>query len=254
MTETKFTELLDIMYKLRKECPWDKVQTHDSIKSATMEEAYEVINAIDEKDFTELKGELGDLLLHIVFHSVIAEEEGHFTIDDVIDGITSKLVRRHTHIFGGVKVNNNSDIERNWETIKLEEEGRESILDGVPPNMPGLHRAFRLQQKASKVGFDWKNKENVWEKVEEEITELKEAESKNDLLEIENELGDLFFSLINYSRFLGVNPENALRRSTNKFVKRFQYIEEKLKESGSKITNSNLEEMDKLWDESKNKF
>jgi len=254
MTETKFTELLDIMYKLRKECPWDKVQTHDSIKSATMEEAYEVINAIDEKDFTELKGELGDLLLHIVFHSVIAEEEGHFTIDDVIDGITSKLVRRHTHIFGGVKVNNNSDIERNWETIKLEEEGRESILDGVPPNMPGLHRAFRLQQKASKVGFDWKNKENVWEKVEEEITELKEAESKNDLLEIENELGDLFFSLINYSRFLGVNPENALRRSTNKFVKRFQYIEEKLKESGNKITNSNLEEMDKLWDESKNKF
>lgn len=254
MTETKFTELLDIMYKLRKECPWDKVQTHDSIKSATMEEAYEVINAIDEKDFTELKGELGDLLLHIVFHSVIAEEEGYFTIDDVIDGITSKLVRRHTHIFGGVKVNNNSDIERNWETIKLEEEGRESILDGVPPNMPGLHRAFRLQQKASKVGFDWKNKENVWEKVEEEITELKEAESKNDLLEIENELGDLFFSLINYSRFLGVNPENALRRSTNKFVKRFQYIEEKLKESGSKITNSNLEEMDKLWDESKNKF
>lgn len=252
MKKDKFNELIDVMYKLRKECPWDKVQTHDSIKSATMEEAYEVINAIDEKDFKELKGELGDLLLHIVFHSVIAEEAGHFNIDDVIEGITSKLIRRHTHIFGGVKVNSNSDIERNWETIKLEEEGRESILDGVPLNMPGLHRAFRLQQKASKVGFDWNKKEDVWEKVTEEISEVKEAERKNDLDEIENELGDLFFSLINYSRFLGVNPENALRKSTNKFVKRFRYIEEKLKESGKKITESNLEEMDKFWDESKN--
>ncbi len=251
MTETKFTELLEVMYKLRKECPWDKVQTHDSIKSATMEEAYEVINAIDEKDFNELKGELGDLLLHIVFHSVIAEEEKHFTIDDVIEGITSKLIRRHTHIFGGVKVENNSEIEKNWETIKLEEEGRESILDGVPPNMPGLHRAFRLQQKASKVGFDWNKKEDVWKKVEEEISEVKEAESKNDLSEVENELGDLFFSLINYSRFLGVNPENALRKSTNKFAKRFRYIEKKLKESGKKITDSNLEEIDKYWEESK---
>jgi len=254
MTETKFTQLLEVMYKLRKECPWDKEQTHDSIKSATMEEAYEVINAIDEKDYTELKGELGDLLLHIIFHSVIAEEEGHFTIDDVIEGITSKLIRRHTHIFGGVKVNSNSDIERNWETIKLVEEGRESILDGVPPNMPGLHRAFRLQQKASKVGFDWNKKEDVWEKVVEEIAEVKEAENTNDFQEIENELGDLFFSLINYSRFIGVNPENALRKSTNKFVKRFHYIEEKLKELGKKITNSNLKEMDKFWDESKNQF
>jgi len=252
MTETKFAKLIEVMYKLRRECPWDKVQTHDSLKSATMEEAYEVINAIDEKDFDELKGELGDLLLHIVFHSVIAEEEKHFTLDDVIEGITSKLIRRHTHIFGGVKVKNNSEIERNWETIKLKEEGRESILDGVPPNMPGLHRAFRLQQKASKVGFDWKNKEDVWEKVLEEIDELKEAECNNDLPGIENELGDLFFSLINYSRFLNVNPENALRKSTNKFVKRFHYIEKKLKESGGKITESNLEEMDKFWNESKN--
>ena len=251
MKKNKFNELLGVMYKLRKECPWDKVQTHNSIKSATMEEAYEVINAIDEKDFGELKGELGDLLLHIVFHSVIAEEEGHITIDEVIEGITSKLIRRHTHIFGDVEVKNNSEIERNWETIKLEEEGRESILDGVPPNMPGLHRAFRLQQKASKVGFDWTNKEKVWEKVTEEISELKEAEKKNDFDEIENELGDLFFSLINYSRFLDVNPENALRKSTNKFVKRFHYIEEKLKESDKKITDSNLEEMDKFWEESK---
>lgn len=250
MAGEKFIELMDVMYKLRKECPWDAEQTHDSIKSATLEEAYEVVHAIEEKDYDELKGELGDLLLHIVFHSVIAEQAGRFNIKDVIEGIKDKLIRRHVHIFGGVSVKNNKDIERNWEIIKLEE-GRKSVLEGVPQNMPALHRAFRLQEKASKVGFDWEDKKDVWDKVLEEIDEIKEVEESDNLDKLEDEFGDLFFSLVNYSRFLGLNPENALRRSSNKFVKRFQYIEKKLEENGKKITESNLEEMDRFWDESK---
>ncbi len=247
---TKFEELVNIMRRLRKECPWDRKQTHDSIKAATIEEAYEVIEAIDDKNYDELKNELGDLLLHIVFHSAIAEESGKFTIDDVIDGITKKLIRRHPHIFGDVVAETGKEIERNWETIKLEE-GRSSVLEGVPRVLPELQKAYRIQEKVSKVGFDWKNKEDVWEKVTEEIEELKKAEKSEVQEEIENEIGDLFFSLVNYARFLGVNPENALRKTNGKFVKRFQYIEKKIKESGRKITESDLKEMDKYWEESK---
>ncbi len=250
MPKDKFQDLLDIMYKLRKECPWDKEQTHDSIKANTLEEAYEVVEAIDEKDYNELKGELGDLLLHIVFHSVIAEEKGNFKIDDVIESINSKLIRRHPHVFGDVKVNGNDDITRNWETIKLEE-GRNSVLEGVPKNLSGLHRAYRLQEKASKVGFDWEKKEDVWEKVLEEIEELHSSEKSGDKEKLEEELGDLFFALINYSRFLKINPEDAIRKTNEKFVKRFNYIEEKLKEEGKDIVKTSLEEMDKFWEESK---
>lgn len=250
MSAVKFEELMKIMYRLRKECPWDKEQTHDSIKANTLEEAYEVVEAIDEKNYNELKGELGDLLLHIVFHSVIAEENGTFKIDDVIDSINSKLIRRHPHVFGDVKVNGNEDITRNWETIKLEE-GRNSVLEGVPKNLSGLHRAFRLQEKASKVGFDWDNKEDVWAKVVEEIDELHESEKSGDRDKLEEELGDLFFSLINYSRFLKINPEDAIRKTNEKFLKRFQFIEKRLKEEGKDITKSSLSEMDKYWDESK---
>lgn len=251
MTGKKFEKLLATMRRLRKECPWDAEQTHDSIKSATLEEAYEVVELIDEENFKELGGELGDLLLHIVFHSVIGEDAGNFTIDDVIDGITEKLIRRHPHVFGDVDVNSNKQIERNWESIKLKEEGRNSVLQGVPSNLPALHRAFRIQEKVSKVGFDWKAKEDVWKKVLEEIDELHEAEEAKDIKKIEEELGDLFFSLINYSRFLGINPENALRATSNKFVKRFNYIEQKLVEQNKMVTDSNLEEMDKYWEESK---
>ncbi|MBZ0179449.1 MAG: nucleoside triphosphate pyrophosphohydrolase [Melioribacteraceae bacterium] len=250
MEGDKFQELVDIMRKLRVECPWDKEQTHDSIKSATLEESYEVIEAIDNKDFQELKGELGDLLLHIVFHSVIGEDAKNFTLNEVIDEIKEKLIRRHPHVFGNVEVKDNNEIMKNWETIKLDE-GRKSVLEGVPKNLPELHRAFRLQEKASKVGFDWQNKEDVWKKVIEETNELLAAEKLNDKEKMENEMGDLFFSLINYSRFIGINPENALRRTTNKFVKRFGYIEKKLNETGKKITDSNLEEMDIYWEESK---
>jgi len=250
VTGEKFSELMNIMRRLRTDCSWDKEQTHDSIKAATLEETYEVLEAIDLKNYDELKEELGDLLLHIVFHSVIGEENGKFTIDGVIDSINSKLIRRHPHVFGDVKVESNSDITRNWETIKLEE-GRDSVLEGVPKNLPELHKAYRLQEKASKVGFDWEKREDVWAKVEEEIGELKESEKNDDPDELESELGDLFFSLVNYSRFIGINPGNALRKTNEKFVNRFNYIEKKLKEDNKKIVNATLEEMDRYWEESK---
>ncbi len=250
MKAQKFNKLVEIMKRLRKECPWDREQTNNSIKAATLEEAYEVVEAIDNKDFKELKTELGDLLLHIVFHSTIAEEKGEFTIEDVINSITEKLIRRHPHVFGNVKVNGNEDVMRNWETIKLSE-GRNSVVEGVPKNIPQLYRAFRLQEKVSKIGFDWENKEDVWEKVMEEFNEFKEAEKSSNQLNIEEEFGDIIFSLVNYARFIGINPENALRKTNNKFVKRFHYIENKLKTKGKTVIDSNLEEMDKYWEESK---
>lgn len=252
MTGKKFQELADIMLKLRKECPWDKEQTHDSIKGATIEETYELIEAIDLKDYDEMKSELGDLLLHILFHSVIAEENNKFNINDVIDSIKEKLIRRHPHIFADVKVNGTDEILKNWEEIKLAE-GRESVLEGVPKNLPGLARAYRLQEKASKVGFDWENKSDVWKKVIEEIEEMHEIEKSGDLVKLEEELGDVFFAMTNYARFLGINPENALRVTNEKFISRFKYVEKKIKESGKKLTESNLEEMDKYWEESKKK-
>ncbi len=250
MPGKKFENLMDIMYKLRKECPWDKKQTHDSLKANTLEEAYEVIEAIDEKDFDSLKGELGDLLLHIVFHSVIADENNKFNIDEVIEGISEKLIRRHPHIFGDEQVDGADAVAKNWETIKMEE-GRDSVLEGVPKNLPQLYRAYRMQEKASKVGFDWDSKEPVWDKIQEEIEELKHAGKSNDKEKLEEEFGDLLFSLVNYARFIDVNPENALRRTNDKFVKRFMYIERKLREEGKSVIDSNLEEMDRLWEESK---
>ena len=250
MTGNKFNELMNIMRRLRNDCSWDSVQTHDSIKANTLEEAYEVVEAIDEKNYPELKIELGDLLLHIVFHSVIAEELNNFNIDDVIETISKKLIRRHPHVFGDVKVENNDDITRNWETIKLQE-GRNSVLEGVPKHLPELHKAYRLQEKAAKVGFDWEKKEDVWCKVLEEIEEMKEAEKQNNIEYIEEEMGDLLFSLVNYSRFIGINPANALRRTNEKFTKRFQYIENELAKIDKKIYNANLTEMDKYWEESK---
>lgn len=253
MTGEKFEKLWDIMKLLRKECPWDKEQTHDSIKAATLEETHEVIEAIDLKDYSELKTELGDLLLHIVFHSAIAEDNKTFTLDDVIDSITEKLIRRHPHVFADTKVNGTKEVLKNWEEIKLTE-GRESVLDGVPKNLPGLARAFRLQEKASKVGFDWEKKEDVWKKVIEEVEEMHEMERVGDKDKLEAELGDVFFAMTNYARFLGINPENAIRRTNEKFIARFQYIEGKVKESGRNIYDSNLQEMDKYWEESKTKL
>ncbi len=250
MIESNFKELVDIIYKLRLECPWDREQSNDSIKSATIEEAYEVVEAIENKDFKELKIELGDLLLHVIFHSIIAEGENKFSLDDVINSIKAKLIRRHPHVFGELRVQNAEEVKKNWEAIKLDE-GRISVLEGVPENLPSLQKAYRLQEKASKVGFDWNNKDDVWKKVIEEIEEMHKSEKEESKEELENEIGDVFFAMVNYSRFLGLNPEYALRKSSKKFIKRFNYIEEKVGESGRKINESNLEEMDKFWNESK---
>lgn len=261
MTDSKFTEFVQIVKRLRKECPWDREQTNDSIKANTIEEAYEVVEAIDNKDFVELKKELGDLLLHVVFHTQIAEEDNQFNIDDVINSIKEKLIRRHPHVFGEVQVLNSNEVKKNWEEIKLSE-GRESVLDGVPKHLPALQRAHRLQEKAAKVGFDWEKKEDVWKKVIEEIEEMHEIENikskandHNSIVELntklEKEVGDVFFAIVNYSRFLGVNPEDALRITNEKFIKRFNYVQQKVKETGKAINESNLEEMDKYWNESK---
>ncbi len=250
MEDKNFQELVDIVRRLRVECPWDREQTHDSIKQNTLEETYEVVEAIDDKDYEELRKELGDMLLHVVFHSLIAEKEGTFKLNEVIDGIKEKLIRRHPHIFGDVKAEDTKEVLKNWEAIKLEE-GRENLLAGIPKNLPSLSRAYRIQEKASKVGFDWEHKKDVWKKVIEEIEELQSIEDSGDMAKIEEEMGDILFALTNYSRHLNVNPENALRFTNEKFIKRFTYIEERLKEKGIKITESNLQEMDKYWDESK---
>jgi XTP/dITP diphosphohydrolase len=272
MIGNKFEKFVGIVKRLRKECPWDREQTNDSIKSATIEEAYEVVEAIEHKNYDELKKELGEILLHVIFHSTIAEESNHFNLDDVINSIREKLIRRHPHVFGDVEVTGAEHVKKNWETIKLKE-GRKSVVDGVPVSLPALQRAHRLQEKASKIGFDWEKKEDVWKKVIEEIEEMHRAEKiKNEKLKnknldseyeielrilehkLEDEFGDVFFALVNYSRFLGINPEYALRRTNLKFVNRFKYIEDKIQESGKKINESTLEEMDIFWNESKKLF
>jgi tetrapyrrole methylase family protein / MazG family protein len=246
-----FEEFVEIVRRLRRECPWDREQTHESIRQNLIEEAYEVVEAIDNGDLDEFKKELGDLLLHVVFHSAIAEESNEFTLDEVISLITEKLVRRHPHVFGDTVVNGQDDVVRNWERIKLEE-GRKSLLDGIPIALPALVRAQRLQQKASKVGFDWSKKEDCWKKVEEELKEFQAAiKEENNDIEAANELGDLLFSIVNYARFLDINPEDALRKTNEKFIRRFQIIEKKLKEQGKNIHETSLEEMDRIWDETK---
>jgi len=252
MIESKFTELVDVMRRLRVDCPWDREQTNDSIKAATLEEAYEVLDAIDKKDYNELKKELGDLLLHVIFHSIMAEEKNEFKLEEVIDSIKEKLIRRHPHVFGETVVNGSDDVKKNWEVIKMEE-GRDSVLEGVPPNLPSLQKAHRLQEKAAKVGFDWEKKEDVWKKVIEEIEEMHKSEKEETHEELESEVGDVFFAMVNYARFLNVNPENALRKTNLKFIRRFKYVEKKVKETGKKINESNLTEMDKFWEETKKK-
>lgn len=250
MIENNFKELVDIVKLLRVECPWDREQTHDSIKSNTIEEAYEVIEAIDRKDYDELKKELGDLLLHVLFHTEIAEGNNKFNLSEVINEIKEKLIRRHPHVFGDVKVTGAAHVKRNWETIKLKE-GRNSILEGVPELLPSLQRAYRLQEKASKIGFDWEKKEDVWKKVIEEIEEVHASERTGTKKELEGEFGDLFFAMVNYARFLGVNPEDALRITNRKFITRFNYVEKKILESGKELNQSSLAEMDIYWEESK---
>jgi MazG family protein len=246
----EFEEFVNIVKKLRKECPWDKVQTFDSLKANTLEEAFEVVESIDLKNYEELKLELGDVLLHVVLYSIIAEEQKLFDLKDVFNSSMEKLIRRHPHVFGDLNLTDAEEVKTNWERIKLTE-GRESALDGVPKEFPALLKAYRLQEKASKVGFDWDKIEQVWGKVEEEFGELMESIKENDIEKIEDELGDYLFALVNYARFLKINPENALRRTTQKFIRRFQYIEKKLKENNIPIEDATLEVMDKYWDEMK---
>ena len=252
MHEYTFDELLAVMKRLRVECPWDREQTNDSIKAHTIEEAYEVVEAIDHGNDEELKSELGDLLLHVVFHSRIAEDEGRFSIDDVLRAIIDKLVRRHPHIFGDVEVNGSGDVLKDWEQIKMEE-GRESVIDGLPATLPALLKAHRMQDKAAKIGFDWEKRDDVWNKVREEIEELHAAAERKDKDEMENEVGDVLFSIVNYCRFIDVNPENALRRTIQKFDRRFRHVEKRLKEEGRSPREATLDEMDVYWDEAKSR-
>jgi XTP/dITP diphosphohydrolase len=243
-------KFIKIVRRLRKDCPWDREQTHKSIRHSLIEETYEVIEAIDQNNADELKKELGDLLLHIVLHSVMAEEEKSFTLNDVIDSISEKMIRRHPHVFGNTMVKDSHDVKRNWEHIKMSE-GRKSVIDGVPKEMPALLRALRIQEKASKVGFDWKRKRDVWKKVDEEIEELADAERSKNRAHIEEEYGDVLFSLVNYSRFIGVNPEFALKGSIDKFSRRFYHIEKELQRRGKRIGAVSMKEMDEIWDAKK---
>ncbi len=246
-----FDRLLTIMDELREKCPWDKKQTMESLRYLSIEELYELSDAILEGDDEEIKKELGDIMLHLVFYAKIASETGKFDIADVLNGICDKLIIRHPHIYGDVKVTDEEEVKRNWETIKLKE-GKKSVLEGVPNSLPAMVKAFRMQEKAKGVGFEWSNAEDVWKKVQEELEEFKvESSKENNQDKLENEFGDLLFSLINYSRFIGINPEDALERTNRKFKKRFEHIEKRALENGRQLQDMKLEEMDVYWEEAK---
>jgi len=248
---TAFKRLLDIMDDLREKCPWDHKQTLESLRKLTIEETYELADAIVENDLEELKGEIGDIMLHMVFYSKIASEQGAFDITDALNAICDKLVHRHPHIYGDVKVANEEEVKANWEQLKLKE-GKTSVLQGVPMSLPAMVKANRIQEKARGVGFDWDNKEQVWAKVEEELAELKdEVDTKASIDRIEDELGDVLFSVINYARFIDVDPEMALERTNRKFIKRFQFLENEVKKEGKELNNMTLTEMDAIWSEAK---
>ena len=247
-----FERLLDIMDELREKCPWDRKQTFETLRHLTIEETYELGDAILENDLEEIKKELGDLLLHIVFYSKIGSEKKAFDIADVANQIADKLIHRHPHIYGETDVEDADQVVKNWEDIKLKE-GKKSVLEGVPNSLPALVKAYRIQEKVSGVGFDWDQKEAVLEKVKEELDELRTEIDAGDSKKMEAELGDVMFSLVNYARFLKVNPENALERTNKKFIKRFNYIEEKAKKSQRKVSELSIKEMEVLWEEAKKK-
>ena len=249
-----FDRLLTIMDQLRENCPWDKKQTMKSLRHLTIEETYELSDAILEEDLTEIKGELGDLILHIVFYSRIASESKQFDIADVLNVICEKLIHRHPHIYGDVKANDEETVKQNWEKIKLKEKGNKSVLGGVPNSLPSLVKAMRIQEKAQGVGFDWEQKEQVWEKVEEEMKEFHDelGHEKQDIKKVQNEFGDLLFSLINYARFLEINPEEALEKTNKKFIKRFKFLEKQASKNGQQLSEMTLAEMDVYWEQAKN--
>lgn len=246
-----FDRLLTIMDELRENCPWDRKQTFRSLRHLTIEETYELSDAILENDLEEIKQELGDIFLHLIFYARIASESDAFHIGDVLNGVSEKLIHRHPHIYGDLQVQDEDEVKRNWEKIKLRENGNNSVLGGVPKSLPALVKAMRIQEKARGVGFDWDHKEQVWDKVQEEMNEFMEASGKKDQHEMQHEFGDLLFSLINYSRFVDINPEEALETTNKKFIKRFQFLEDAIKNDGKQISELTLEEMDAYWEMAK---
>ncbi|NOQ74977.1 MAG: nucleoside triphosphate pyrophosphohydrolase [Crocinitomix sp.] len=245
-----FERLLNIMDELREKCPWDKKQTLESLRHLTIEETYELADAITAGDMAELKGEIGDLMLHMVFYSKIASETGDFDISDVLNAICDKLVYRHPHIYGDVEVQDEEEVKANWERLKLKE-GRKSVLEGVPKSLPAVVKATRIQDKVKGIGFEWENKTQVWDKVEEEIAELKVEVEAGNKEKMEEEFGDVLFSMINYARWIGVNPEDALAKTNRKFINRFQWMEIETKKDGKELSEMNLADMDIYWEKSK---
>ncbi|MNJ93042.1 Nucleoside triphosphate pyrophosphohydrolase [compost metagenome] len=250
-----FLRLLNVLDTLRTQCPWDKKQTMETLRHLTIEETYELSDAILDGDMQEIKKELGDVMMHLVFYAKIGDEQNQFNITDVLNGVCDKLISRHPHIYGDIEVENEEQVKQNWEKLKLKE-GNKSVLGGVPTSLPALVKASRIQEKVRGVGFDWEEKQQVWEKVEEELQEFKDefniADGKTiDVEKAEGEFGDLLFSLVNYARFIDINPENALEKTNKKFIKRFQYLEEKAKESGKALQDMTLAEMDVYWNEAK---
>ena len=248
-----FVRLAGIMDELREKCPWDRKQTIASLRQMTIEETYELADAITDQDWEGIREELGDLLLHIVFYARIGREQGKFTLDEVINGIADKLVARHPHVYGNMEEHSELEtvtdagvVKRNWEKLKLKE-GKESVISGVPVSLPALVKAMRLQEKARQVGFEWENREDVWKKVEEEVSELKSAEESGDNARMEDELGDVMFSLVNYARFLQVDAENALERTNKKFISRFTQMEQEAIRQGRELSDMSLQEMDEIW-------
>jgi len=247
-----FDRLLTIMDELRENCPWDKKQTLESLRHLTIEETYELSDAILENDLVEVKKELGDLLLHMVFYARIASEKSAFDMADVINAICEKLIYRHPHIYGDVKVQDEKEVKQNWEKLKLKEKGNRSVLGGVPKSLPAMIKAMRIQEKARGVGFDWENRDQVWEKVHEELDEFRvEIEAQNQETAL-NEFGDILFSMVNYARFVDIDPEEALERTNKKFIQRFQYLESESKKDGKQMGEMTLEEMDQYWEKAKN--
>lgn len=242
-----FARLVKIMDDLREKCPWDRKQTVETLRPLTIEETYELADAITDKDWKGIKEEIGDLMLHMVFYAKIGAEQQQFTLEEAIHGICDKLVSRHPHIYGDIKVKDEEEVKQNWEKLKLKE-GKRSVLQGVPKSLPAMVKATRLQEKAKQVGFEWDNRGQVWDKVQEEMQELQEAVARNDQQEMENELGDVLFSLINYARFLHVDAENALARTNNKFISRFTQMEQQALEQGKPLADMTLSEMDAIWD------
>ncbi|PSR04294.1 MAG: nucleoside triphosphate pyrophosphohydrolase [Bacteroidetes bacterium SW_11_45_7] len=250
-----FDRLLGILNDLREQCPWDRKQTKESLRKLTIEETYELADAIVDNDYDQLKEELGDLLMHIVFYARIGEEEKAFTIADVANSVCDKLVERHPHIYGNVDVNSDEEVAQNWEQLKMKE-GKDSVLSGVPVSLPALIKAYRIQDKAKQVGFEWEELDQVWAKVEEEMQELKastETQQKEAFSQekLEDEFGDLMFAMVNYARFLNVDPETALERTNKKFIERFRYIEKQARENNRDLKSMSLNEMDQLWHEAK---